>query len=498
VRKELVRPERATLPGDDAFRFRHILIRDAAYEALPKATRAALHERFADWLEQRAPDLVELDEIVGYHLEQATLYRLELGALTEADERTKLRAAERLQLAGERALGRHDAAGTRLLERGLSMVPPERRALGREWLLIRGLMDGGALGRALEWADELVAHGLASGDRRAELYGRLAREFVGFLGALPEEGAMATMSELAHEARAEFEAAGDDFGVAIAWFAEAHVHHNAMQWQKRHEALERSRRHAQLAHADHLHDEVVLWMAAGPVFGPMPTAEGLAWFDEEAQTSTVPLMLNMRAQVEAMVGNFEKADELMSAAITRMEELGHRLALASSGMAGSLIAMRSGDYEKAASVAVAGSEALDALGERGWLSTCAGYAAQALLRLDRDDEAEHWIEVADDVGGEDDVVTQMLIRQVRGKLASRRGRHEEAEKLVRAAVALVEQTDALEGRADAQIDLAFVLRAAGRGSEASEALAKAAALYERKGHLAGLAQTRELMAATAT
>jgi class 3 adenylate cyclase len=51
VRKELVRPSRALLPADDAFRFRHLLIRDAAYDALPKAERAALHERFATWLE---------------------------------------------------------------------------------------------------------------------------------------------------------------------------------------------------------------------------------------------------------------------------------------------------------------------------------------------------------------------------------------------------------------------------------------------------------------
>ena len=68
-------PSTATFPDDDAFRFRHLLIRDAAYEALPKATRAELHERFAVWLEERAPDLVELDEILGYHLEQAARYR---------------------------------------------------------------------------------------------------------------------------------------------------------------------------------------------------------------------------------------------------------------------------------------------------------------------------------------------------------------------------------------------------------------------------------------
>ena len=81
VRKELVRPDKPQLPGEDAFRFRHLLIRDAAYNALPKATRAELHERFADWLGEHGSTLVELDEILGYHLEQAYRYRTELGAL---------------------------------------------------------------------------------------------------------------------------------------------------------------------------------------------------------------------------------------------------------------------------------------------------------------------------------------------------------------------------------------------------------------------------------
>ena len=79
VRKELIRPSATTFVGDHAFRFRHLLIRDAAYDALPKETRADLHERFATWLEAHARDLVELDEIVGYHLEQAARYRRELG-----------------------------------------------------------------------------------------------------------------------------------------------------------------------------------------------------------------------------------------------------------------------------------------------------------------------------------------------------------------------------------------------------------------------------------
>ena len=79
VRKEFVRPDKSELPGEDAFRFRHLLVRDAAYDGLPKAARAELHERFAGWLVEHGRDLVELDEIVGYHLEQACRYHAELG-----------------------------------------------------------------------------------------------------------------------------------------------------------------------------------------------------------------------------------------------------------------------------------------------------------------------------------------------------------------------------------------------------------------------------------
>ena len=117
VRKELVRPARALIPGDEAFRFRHLLIRDAAYESLPKAVRADLHERFADWLDAHVA-LLEQDEIIGYHLEQAARYRAELdpGDLRVAE--LGARAAARLGAAGHAAFGRDDLHATRnLLER---------------------------------------------------------------------------------------------------------------------------------------------------------------------------------------------------------------------------------------------------------------------------------------------------------------------------------------------------------------------------------------------
>ena len=72
VRKELVRPGRLDLKDTEALEFRHLLIRDAAYDSLSKQSRADLHARFADWLEQAAGErLPEHAEIVGWHLEQA-------------------------------------------------------------------------------------------------------------------------------------------------------------------------------------------------------------------------------------------------------------------------------------------------------------------------------------------------------------------------------------------------------------------------------------------
>ena len=109
ARAQGARPARhgAVLPGEDAYRFRHLLIRDAAYDALPKATRADLHGRFAAWLELHGSDLVELDEILGYHLEQAARY---LASSAGPTPPLAEQASRRLAVAGERMRWRGDRA----------------------------------------------------------------------------------------------------------------------------------------------------------------------------------------------------------------------------------------------------------------------------------------------------------------------------------------------------------------------------------------------------
>ena len=131
VRKELVRPDRTQVPGDDAFRFRHLLIRDTAYDSLPKGVRADLHEQFAAWLDIHG-ELVEQEELVGYHLEQATQYRIELDPDDPNAQRTARPAAAHLARAGHAAFARGDLnAASNLLGRARALLPegPERRGL---------------------------------------------------------------------------------------------------------------------------------------------------------------------------------------------------------------------------------------------------------------------------------------------------------------------------------------------------------------------------------
>jgi class 3 adenylate cyclase len=152
VRNQLIRPDRPLLAGQDGFRFRHLLIRDAAYDALPKTTRAELHLRYATWLEGHGTELVELDEIVGYHVEQACRYRAELGIARNGE----LAAAARSHLtaAGRRAQLRADyGAAASLLERAAALVSQGDVDLALETDLIDALFWGGKVDAAVRRAN---------------------------------------------------------------------------------------------------------------------------------------------------------------------------------------------------------------------------------------------------------------------------------------------------------------------------------------------------------
>src|SRR5262249_42245609 len=126
VRKQFVRSERSDVPGIEALAFRHLMIRDAAYDGTPKVLRAELHERFADWLEALA---LEQQELIGFHLEQAHSYPTEIGGDPEPGRRLAERASAHLLAAGSRAWERFDIHATiGLLSRAIELIPRDEPA----------------------------------------------------------------------------------------------------------------------------------------------------------------------------------------------------------------------------------------------------------------------------------------------------------------------------------------------------------------------------------
>jgi predicted ATPase/class 3 adenylate cyclase len=502
VRKELIRPGRANLAGEEGFRFRHILICDAAYEAIPKGNRAELHGRYAGWLE---PQPGEYDELVGYHLEKAVRYRRELGPSGTGEEPLARQGAERLASAGRRALGRGDApAAANLLDRALTLLPGE--AEERVELLIdagTALGFAGELLRAGRALEEATALATAAGYERLESHALLQHSFLNRY-MHPERGTEELL-EAAEQAIDVFEHAGDDMGLARAWRLLAEVHWTRLHVGHMEDALRKALAHAERAGAE---AEILLVMdglARAAVAGPMPADAAVLRCEEILERAAGHRILAanvdaMRAYLEAMRANFGHARALAEASSRTLRELGAVVDLAALRSWTGEVEMLAGDFEAAEDRRRAGYETLEPLGERAILSTLAAYLAEALYAQGRDEEALTFVAVSADAAAADDLTSQILWRTTCAKVKARTGAVEAGERLAREAVALAAGTDCLNLHGDALVSLAVALAARDRREEAEQAAREALRLFEAKGNLAAAAGARrrlEEVAATA-
>jgi class 3 adenylate cyclase len=490
VRKELIRPERPMFAAEDAFRFRHLLMRDAAYESLPKATRAELHERLADWLAEHGADFVELDELLGYHLERAYRYRQELGqAVDDHADALAARAGERLAAAGAQAILRQDyRAGLNLLERAAELLPDDLRdgrfeiALG--WARFS---TGQGPGPVLSGLGEGVERAAAAGKRVAEL--GLLLDRAGYeLVFEPTETNAKRLRELAQEALPELEAARDDWGLAVACSAFL-IAGDLLGTPLTEQAAwaERVIAHARRADYPVLVDWGERNLVLTHYYGATPVVECLSWLDEHPDYERRSI-LPQRDRLVAMLGRLDEAHQLLADAADRVRELGLARFTTNLAFRRFDLAMLEGDAAAAESAAREACETAQASGEFGNFMLFCCNLAQALLALGRDAEAEEWLERGVETASTEERLSQILWRQARGKALARRGELEEGERRTREAVALAEETDMLNAHADALIDLAEVLALAGR--DATPELERALALYERKGNLVMAERTR--------
>jgi tetratricopeptide (TPR) repeat protein len=481
VRKELVRPDRPQLPGDDAYRFRHLLIRDAAYEALPKATRADLHSRFAAWLEKHGQSLVELDEILGYHLEQAARY---LGEVGQESLELALAAGDRLGAAGRRAFWRGDwRASVSLFERSLALTRRHRLEVDLEAALAQALGHT-ELARASAVADAAAKRAEETG---AETGAALARTVAAHMRMQQGQSSPNEVERLAQEALPLLEAAGDDDGLVFVWHALGSVANMRFSYEAWAHAQEQALRHARRAGRP----VVGSFMAAvGLVMGPRPASDALVTLDALVSGQPHPGDLVMQGVLLAMLDRIEEAWAVALPADERLRELGFFTATVWPGE----IALIAGDYEAAARYLRDACEAMERAGSSAGLSTYAPILGRTLCLLGQPEEAESLAQKGRELGDPEDLLTQQAWRQTQALIHSGRGQHADAERLAREALDFSLRGDSLAAHGDAFCDLAEVLEAAGRREEAIAAWQEALDRYQRKQVIPLARRVRERLA----
>jgi len=500
VRKQIVRPARALFRDDDAFRFRHTLIRDAAYGVLPKATRADLHERFAGWLETRAPDLVELPEVVGYHLEQAATCLGELGVRRDD---LSLRAAEKLAGAGRVALEREDApAAANLLGRAAALMPVDAAERVRLLpLLGRALYDAGELDRADRVLCEAVELGERLGQPATESLGRILRAHLrGHL--LGGEGLRAIEDE-ALAAIPVLEELGDDRGVARAYITLGWAHFWDGRVSLEHQDAERALEHARRAGDVRTQAEALAGMIRSLVFGPTPWDAVERFVEDRVAPERARLGprgavlgLPTLADAAAAQGRFDESRAIFAQVRAHYEALGWRLALMTLSNQTGPAELLARDFDAAVAQLRPSYEALGKVGEGGYRARIAALLAEAVLEQGRLDEAMELATDAQALAGVNnaDPSTLAVVRSVRARVASARGEHEEAVRLAQEAVRTLRQMEYVGLQADTKRVLGEVLSGAGRLDDAAGALSDALALYEQKGSTVLAERTRSLLA----
>ena len=499
VRKELVRPDTAVFAGDDAYRFRHILIRDAAYDALPKATRAELHERFAGWLDAHGTDLIESDEIIGYHLEQAFRYRSELGPVDEAAREVGNRAADRLTAAGQGAILRGDVhAAASLLGRAVHLPWPDdsdRVALLLQ--LVRVLFETAEFERAERLIDEAAAAAAKADDdvgaARADLERVLLSTLVG--GQLDLVGpALDRLEALADL----FERSGEREDAARTWAYTGRIRFYQGRCDAADAAFDRAIALAGGYGSSRDERGWEDWRLAAKRYGSTPVPDAIACMDAaiaEVAGAGVPSPTTAfhQASLLAMAGEVEAARELFERTVPEAPAFG-LVAEVAIGMEGGYLLELIGELERAEAVLRRAWEMSGRVGETGFRSTVGGQLAEVLVAQGRDADAADVLAEVDTFISSDDFEPQSRIRWVRATVLARQGRFEKAEALAREAAAVVDETDYLDQRGDAHRALAGVLALAGRESEAESELRTALELYERKGNVVRAAQVRERLA----
>jgi len=482
-------------PGRGTFEeysFRHILITEAAYRAIPKSLRAELHFRYADWLEAAVLDpFPGRSEILGYHLEQSVRYRTELWPADPQSAALSRRGAGHLEAAGYAAQDRgDDVAAVNLLDRAAALLPGGDPTFGPLYTSLgTAFIEAGQFEKAKATLDHAQRITAANGDTRQHAHARVQALLL-HLRVNPDEAEMEITRALP-ELRREFEASQDDLGICNTLQLEAALHWDHSRSGAAEYAWLRAADYARKANDRRQLADIVSWLASAALWGPTPAPKGIQRCKEYLNEignhliGKAEILLNL-AGLYAMQDDFAAAQATLDAAKSLLETLGPTMTAALTDPA-ALIAMLAGDPVTAERYLRLEYDSLYHMGERRFLATIAAKLARAVAAQgpSRYDEAIQLIAISREAAADEDLSARTIGPGLAARILADRGRHRQAEELARSAAALAAQTDLLSERADTLLELSHVLAAAGQAFEAHSVATQALDLYQRKGNLPG-------------
>jgi class 3 adenylate cyclase/tetratricopeptide (TPR) repeat protein len=471
MRDLLTRESRSTITGEEPYRFKHVLIREVAYAALSKSSRADLHMKFAEWLRERADK--ELLEIRAYHLDQACLLLAELDGRPPKD--LAQTAAHVLELAGKRALSREAPGSARkLLLRSVELEP----TLERRYNAARAAWKLADLGAVAKEMASLVEDAAAESNPRIE--GRALTALAET--TLDRDGDVQAATELAEQALSVLYADDHDgrFGAydvrrLIAWY-EARI--TAAE-----EFGEAALEAARAAGRKDLESKAVRELAS----------LHLTRMDEERAAPLIDRALHLaeasgsivaRAEAAYVKGDFhrlreeyDEAEDWLTKALDLYNESGSQRGIAATSKVLGRLAWRKGDPGSAEKLFRDSIRLLAPMQERGTMCESQRLLAQLLLDLGRIDEAEKYALAARETVSAEDLTSRATTRIALAQVRAAQDRDDEAEELFREAVEIVSGAEHCRIGFEVLPAYAEFLRARGRDDEADD-------LDERLGELA--------------
>jgi class 3 adenylate cyclase/tetratricopeptide (TPR) repeat protein len=488
ARKRFLQPLGAT--HGDRFRFQHQLVRDTVYNGLLKRTRAQLHLAFVHWCDRinaQRDRVLEFEEIQGYHLEQATRYLSELGPLDAAGEAAAADGARRLANAGRRALERGDMhAAENLLSRALELLARDEQ--GRVALMPEygeTLLGLGRIADARQVLEQAGEAALRLSNTRVHAQSQLIRLYVALYSG--EEGEWSKQTEQkAHALIAPLEELQAHNELAMAWRLIMLAHGNACRFRLAAEVAERALAHAREADNTRLIAKIGGFLTSIAPVGGTPVPEAIAQCERLLADGLRDRLIECGvmcslAQLRAMNGELDGSRVLYRRARSVLRDLGQGVTAASTGLDVALVELRGGDIALAEREVRADFEFLEKSGETYFLSTMAALLARLAHQQGRDAEALALTERAESTAVGDDVLTQAMWRAARAPVLARIGQLEQAEALARQAIALLREVEAPGYQGEALVDLAAVLRQAGKNDEARQMADEALQLLHAKG-----------------